>query len=232
MATPTLAAASAGASLTPSPTIATIAPAATRALTRSSFASGSSSASTSLIPEFARHRRRRLGFASPVSKIVRMPMRCSASMAPRASGRTVSARAIAPRMSVRARHRNWSRAFAACIRCGGHGDTVIAQQQHDCRPARRPCRSVPRNPAPGRVNEVVRARLWRGLQHSRTATMAFPSGCSERNSAAAAASSTSLRRSRRREQCLALQAAEGERAGLVEHHSVHTAERFEITGRP
>jgi hypothetical protein len=81
--------------LIPSPTIATMRPAATRLLMRASFISGNKSAPTSLIPSswatsFA------IGSVSPVSRTLRMPMRFKASIARFASGRTVSATTIAP----------------------------------------------------------------------------------------------------------------------------------------
>ena len=62
---------------------------------RASFISGNRSASTSLIPR-SRATISATGLVSPVSRTLRMPMRLSASIARRASGRTVSAITIAP----------------------------------------------------------------------------------------------------------------------------------------
>src|SRR5439155_65912 len=84
--------ASAGASLTPSPTIATVPPAATSASIRSTLSSGRRSASTSRMPRL-RATASATGRVSPVRRIVRMPKRPSAATARCPSGRTVSAMA-------------------------------------------------------------------------------------------------------------------------------------------
>ncbi len=95
MAMPTSAWASAGASLTPSPVMATTSPRAWTSLTLRAFSWGRTSANTSSIPiRLPTHDATfRL---SPVSIMVRMPMARSLATASTSSSRTVSARATAP----------------------------------------------------------------------------------------------------------------------------------------
>ena len=95
MAMPTSAAASAGASLMPSPAMATIWPARRNASTTALFPSGKTSASTSAMPSF-------LAIASavprlsPVSMTMAMPCAFSASSAARVVGFSGSATAMRP----------------------------------------------------------------------------------------------------------------------------------------
>ena len=95
MATPTLASVSAGASLMPSPSIATTQPRPTRSLIRASLSSGSRSAWTSAMPSLP-PTASATDFVSPVNRMVRMRIRARASTAGLASGRTLSATTIAP----------------------------------------------------------------------------------------------------------------------------------------
>ena len=80
IAIPTSALARAGASFTPSPTIATIRPSATLASTQASFSSGNSSACTLSIPASAAIAAAVVAL-SPVSRWVRIPSLCSSATA-------------------------------------------------------------------------------------------------------------------------------------------------------
>ena len=100
IATPTLAAVRAGASLMPSPTIATVRPPASRVRTCSALSDGSTSARTSSTPT-CRATDRAIGQASPVSSTVRTPIRRMDATASIASGRRPSL------ISSRPRSRPW-----------------------------------------------------------------------------------------------------------------------------
>ena len=95
MAMPTSARASAGASLMPSPTIATLWPCACSLRTSRSLSWGSTSATASSMPVCARMASAAARW-SPVSITTRMPMRLSAATAPRLVGLTTSATASTP----------------------------------------------------------------------------------------------------------------------------------------
>src|SRR5215218_3007077 len=112
---PTSARASAGASLTPSPTIATRRPRRCRSATTASLSSGRTSANTSSMPRSAATASATWR-ASPVSITTRLPSRWSSWTAWRDSGRTASSSARAPSTSpsratystVAPRRRHWS----------------------------------------------------------------------------------------------------------------------------
>ena len=91
MAMPTSARASDGASLTPSPTIATLRPAALNESTKAVFCSGRSSARQSSMPSRA-PTARAAPSPSPVTMATCSPMRFSSATAPAAPGRTASAK--------------------------------------------------------------------------------------------------------------------------------------------
>ena len=95
IARPTSAWAKAGASFTPSPTMATLRPFDCRSLTRSFLSSGRTCASMRSIPS-SRPTASATFWASPVSMAVSMPRSYRAWIASRAAGRTSSARASAP----------------------------------------------------------------------------------------------------------------------------------------
>ena len=105
MAMPTSARARAGASLTPSPTMATVNPRSCSSVTVESLSSGRTSEKTSSIPRSAPTARATWS-ASPVIMATRMPRSCRAWTAARDSGRTWSSTAIAP-MTVPSRT-TWS----------------------------------------------------------------------------------------------------------------------------
>ena len=96
MASPRSAAASAGPSLTPSPTMATDRPCACRSVITATLSAGIAPAITSSMPASAATASA-VASLSPVSRIVRRPRRRSAATAPAAEGLTVSATATAPR---------------------------------------------------------------------------------------------------------------------------------------
>ncbi len=98
IARPRSAWASAAASLTPSPTIATTRPSAWRRRPRSTFSAGSTSAITSSIPTSAATARA-VASLSPVSSTGRSPSSRSAAIASRLVGLTVSATTNRPRTS-------------------------------------------------------------------------------------------------------------------------------------
>ncbi|CAM5332716.1 hypothetical protein STENM223S_06461 [Streptomyces tendae] len=100
MATPACAAASAGASLTPSPTKSTLRPARSRSRTASTLSSGSRPARTSVMPVASATRAAAAAW-SPVSSTGAVPVRAvSAAVAGAASARRRSVRARVPRRTA------------------------------------------------------------------------------------------------------------------------------------
>ena len=97
MAMPTSACASAGASLMPSPAIATLRPSACRRLTCSALSSGSTSADRLVDAELRARRLRRCCCESPVSITMRTPERLSAAIASGVLSLIGSATAAMPR---------------------------------------------------------------------------------------------------------------------------------------
>ena len=192
MAMPRSARARAGASLMPSPTIATRRPSAWRRSTSATFWSGNTSASTRSIPTWRAIASavRRL---SPVRIAVSSPIRLSAATASRAWGFSVSAQATRPASAP-------STATSIAV--------LPSDSSAWSRPSS-PAVSSPRRAMSRRVpSRIFRPRQsastpWPGMAwkesgratsrpRSRAArTMASPSGCSEATSATAAQRSTS-----------------------------------------
>ena len=122
---PTSAAASAGASLMPSPTIATTWPPARNCATAAALSPGSTSARTSVMPS-SRATTSALPRLSPVSITVLTPSACNPATAAWAVGLTVSPKASRPSTSSAA---GAAGPLAAAWRCaGGSGSSRISQE--------------------------------------------------------------------------------------------------------
>ena len=198
IATPTRAAASAGASLTPSPTIATAPSSASSVSTRASFSSGSSDGVPLVDARLGRDRRARRASLSPVSITTR-------SM-PRAAQRGDGARR--PRVAARRRART---APASRVSLAEHDDGLPARLQlRDASGGGAPSRSAARRgppahsarpstrastPRPGSARKPL--RLGRrdpalvGRPHQRRARAGARSGARRSRRARSASSSSS-----------------------------------------
>ncbi len=194
MAMPRSAAASAGASFTPSPIMATRWPSACRRRTSATLSSGRTSdttrsASTSAATASAVRR------LSPVTTTTSRPMRCRSATAAALVGRTRSATSSTARAGTAPSSPPqptstavWPRASAALVASSISAGTTSNSER---RPTRVSTPSIrPRTPRPGRFTKSVTS----GRSTSITArTMAAAIGCSDRDSRAAARARASVR---------------------------------------
>ena len=180
MAMPRSAWASAGASLTPSPTIATTAPPSWRRATASAFPAGSTPAITCSIPTSAATACAACSL-SPVRRIGRRPSQVSSATASALVGLTVSAR------MKTARARPSQAAATAVLPSRSASSTTAARDGSSARP--RPARSIgrptstsrpptrPSTPRPLRPANDSTASS--GPRLAAAAAIARPAGCSE-----------------------------------------------------
>ncbi len=131
-ASPRSAAASAGPSLTPSPTMATRYPSARSPVMTAALSAGSVPAMTWSMPTAAATARA-VGSLSPVSRTGRSPSARSSAMAGAADGLTVSATAMAPRAAPSQPASTAVRPACSHSRhcrgeVGGHGQAVVGEQ--------------------------------------------------------------------------------------------------------
>ena len=233
MAMPTSAAASAGASFTPSPAIATTRPSARRRLTTSLFRSGRTSASTSSMPS-----RRATALAvvrlSPVSMTMRRP---SAFSAATTSGARrlyrIGDRRSRRQAFRRRRRRPPSRLPGAASRPPPRGCRIHAflGQERGIADSTRSPPTLPIAPLPvGDSKSTTGPR--RSPRSSAARTIASASGCSLARSTLAASCSTRLS-SKPGAGTMAATAGRAlrQRAGLVDHQRVdllHALQRFGV----
>ena len=193
MAMPTSAWASAGASLMPSPTMATTLPPACSSLTSSAFCSGSTSARTSSMPDLARRWPRPCAALSPVSIATSRPSCLEAADGRPRLGLSVSATAIGPDRPSTATNMTAVLPSPARSRRGGElaggrpaRASACVAQQHRVAVHRR-ADAVPGD----RLEASVAGRKREPALRGGTRRSASPSGCSEPCSAAAARRSSS-----------------------------------------
>ncbi|MNJ40155.1 hypothetical protein D3C77_350440 [compost metagenome] len=192
MATPTVEAASAGASLTPSPTM-TVCPCLTLIfLTCSTLSSGSKSPYTSSTPA-AFATALAVPLRSPVSITVCTPSSRSLAMAAMAWGRIVSCRAISPTYLSSCKIRETvlpsaTNTFNRCINAAG-----ISASFSSALPIRHSCPSTWAS-IPQPVMDFISSTFFSFMPSAPALlTIAWASGCSDRLSAEAQAASTSKR---------------------------------------
>ena len=228
MARPRSAWASAAASLTPSPTIATTRPSACSRLTTSTLSAGSTSAITSSMPTSAATARATVSL-SPVSSTGVRPRSRSCATASALVGLTASATTSTPRAAP-------SQPTATAVRpaasARGHG-ALRARRGRCWRPLGQQPRRGRRAPRARRRRPARRGpRRWRSprpagsvpTRSAAPAAMAWAIGCSEASSSAPASRSSSLA-------ILAVgdddvdqgHPAGGDGAGLVQHDGVDPA---------
>ena len=230
MARPTSAAASAGASLIPSPTIATVRPSACRRRTSPAFCSGSTSASTRLDADLARRSRRRSGALSPVSMTTSSAQ--AAQSAPIGGGRVlldgVGDGEGPGRLAVDGgEHRGLALPRPAGRgRIQGAGADSGGGQQPGAADQDRAAVDGGLHALAGDRLEAGGGRDGQARAPRAPATIAAASGCSLSDSAAAtsASSSSSSHRPAGRTS-VRTGRARGDRAGLVQHHRVQLAAR-------
>ena len=194
-AIPTSARTSAGASLTPSPTMATRRPPACSRRITSSFCSGSTSAITSMPP-----RRRAIASAarrrSPLSMVTRMPSPFSAAIRAVASSRTRSSMATSAlsRPSTAKRRELMpfsSRRIASASNAGSIRTPRCTSHSLVPASSSRPS-SMPRTPCPGNAwNALIPGSSLSIPNASARRPMAAATGCSEACSSAASGISSS-----------------------------------------
>ena len=234
MARPRSAWASAGASLTPSPTIATTRPSACRRRTTSTLSAGRTSAMTSSMPTSAATARAVVSL-SPVSSTGRRPSAFSDAIASAELGLTVSATTNTARAwpSQPAAIAVWPLASAARRAASSSGVRCIAESASSAgRPTTSACPSTtPSTPRPSRL-----AKPSTGGQRAPAAAalaMAWAIGCSEACSSAPTRRSASSRSTPSASGDLdEAHLAGGHGAGLVEHDRVDAAGGLEDLAGP
>ena len=225
IAMPTSAWASAGASLTPSPTIATLRPCAWSSATLAALSPGSTSAMHLVDADLGARSRSAVARLSPVSMTGRTPSSFSAATAAAAVSRGASAIAISaggaavdarrgrrcgPRRRARRRARRGRRARCPRGRAGAR-----------CRPRAACPSTVASAPWPGTASNAVGARRLERRARSAALTIASASGCSlSRSSAGDQAQHLVLVDAVGGRDRDDLGLAARERAGLVEHDGV------------